>query len=119
MRLRAILFAVGGARAASAREPGGWPAPPPPGSSATTGERVGAALDAAGQDWVEVELDGLKVTLTGAAPDETSRFRTLEIVRQLVDDAPHRRRHDGARRRARWRRRPSRSSSCATRPTSR
>ena len=92
MRVRAILFAVAvlaGVGAGAFRIAGAataW-------IERTTGERVGAALDAAGQDWVHVELDGLKVTLTGTAPDETSRFRALEIVRRIVavmnqDDAP-------------------------------
>jgi OmpA-OmpF porin, OOP family len=84
MRLRAILFAVvvlAGVGAGAWRLAGAaaaW-------VERTTGERVHAALDAAGQGWAGVELDGLKVTLTGAAPDETSRFRALEIVRQIVD----------------------------------
>ena len=32
-----------------------------------------------------VEVDGLDVRLSGAAPDETSRFRAQEIARQIVD----------------------------------
>jgi OOP family OmpA-OmpF porin len=84
MRLRAILFAVAVLAGVGA---GAWRLAEAATAwlERTTGERVHAALDAAGQDWAEVELDGLKVTLTGVAPDETSRFRTLEIVRQVVD----------------------------------
>ena len=84
MRLRAILFAVvvlAGFAAGAwrlAEVAAAW-------VERTTGARVHAALDAAGLDWVEVGLDGLTVTLTGAAPDETGRFRALEIVRQVVD----------------------------------
>jgi OOP family OmpA-OmpF porin len=44
-----------------------------------------AALGAAGQDWARVETDGLNVTLAGFAPDETARFRAVEILRQVVD----------------------------------
>ena len=84
MRLRAILFAVvvlAGVAASAWRlsvEAASW-------VERTTATRVTAALDAAGLDWVGVGVDGLQVTLTGAAPDETGRFRALEIVRQVVD----------------------------------
>ena len=47
-------------------------------------EQLHTALDAAGQGWLTVVVDGLNVTLAGAAPDETSRFRALEIARQVV-----------------------------------
>ncbi len=52
-----------------------------------TAADLDAALDAAGIDWAEVATDGLKVTLAGAAPDETGRFRAHEIVRQIVTEA--------------------------------
>lgn len=50
-----------------------------------THERIAVSMDAAGQDWAEVEADGLIVRLTGAAPDETGRFRALEVAAQIVD----------------------------------
>jgi OOP family OmpA-OmpF porin len=83
MRLRAILFAVvvlAGAGAAAYRLGGiatGW-------VERDAAAELATAFDAAGQDWVEVAVDGLTVTLAGAAPDETSRFRALEIARQVV-----------------------------------
>jgi OOP family OmpA-OmpF porin len=83
MRLRAILFAVVAFAAvglAAHRLAGmatAW-------FERETAAEITTALDAAGQDWVEVAVDGLNVTLAGAAPDETSRFRALEIVRQVV-----------------------------------
>jgi OOP family OmpA-OmpF porin len=85
MRLRAILFAavvlVGAGFAAVhlARMATAW-------LEATTAERLAAGLDAAGQDWASVTVDGLGVTLAGAAPDETSRFRALEAARGVVDE---------------------------------
>ncbi len=51
---------------------------------ARTAEQIDTALKAAGQDWASVDTDGLTVTLAGAAPDESSRFRALEITRQVV-----------------------------------
>ena len=51
-----------------------------------TADQVEAALAAADQDWASVATDGLKVTLTGAAPDETQPVPgALEIARQVVD----------------------------------
>ncbi len=84
MRLRAFLFAVvvlagagfGAFRLAEAAV--GW-------YEARTAGQLDTALKAAGQDWAGVALDGLEVTLSGAAPDETSRFRALEIARQVVN----------------------------------
>ncbi len=85
MRLRAFLFALVALAAAGA---GAWKLA----EAATawyekaTGAQLTQALDAAGQNWAAVATDGLKVTLTGAAPDETSRFRALEIARQIVSE---------------------------------
>jgi OOP family OmpA-OmpF porin len=85
MRLRAILFAVvvlAGVAALSwrlAERATAWF------EEATTSE-VRTALAAAGQDWATVSADGLRVELAGAAPDEGSRFRAHEIVRQIVTD---------------------------------
>lgn len=43
------------------------------------------ALAAAGQDWALVRASGLEVRLSGMAPDESERLRTLEILGKLVD----------------------------------
>ncbi|HET9068419.1 MAG TPA: OmpA family protein, partial [Amaricoccus sp.] len=83
MRLRAIFFAIvafalaGGAawkaaELATARY------------EADTAAQLKAALSVAEQDWATTATDGLKVILTGAAPDESSHFRALETVRQVV-----------------------------------
>jgi OOP family OmpA-OmpF porin len=84
MRLRALAFAavsaaavVGGAYALA-------------GAAAdyietSTASRLEAAFAAADQPWVEVAVDGLTVALAGTAPDETSRFRAIEIARQTID----------------------------------
>ena len=84
MRLRAISFALialGGAAF------GAWTLA---GAATDFFERrteteAAAALVAAGQGWARVEADGLTVTLAGLAPDEASRLRAVEILRQLVD----------------------------------
>jgi OOP family OmpA-OmpF porin len=84
MRLSAILFAILIFAAAAAAA---WRI----GAQATswleerTAEELTVALEAAGQDWAAVATDGLNVRLAGAAPDEASRFRALEIARQVVD----------------------------------
>jgi OmpA-OmpF porin, OOP family len=84
MRVRAILFAVvvfAGAAAGVwhlAVAATGW-------VERATASEMHVALDAAGQTWAGVVVDGLQVTLSGAAPDETSRFRALEVARQVVD----------------------------------
>lgn len=86
MRLRAILFAVvvlagvGWAAWVLAVRATAW-------FEAATVAELDGALDAAGLDWAGIAADGLNVTLSGAAPDETSRFRAHEIVRQIVTDA--------------------------------
>ncbi len=46
---------------------------------------VRQALDDAGHDWAEVEADGLRLTLTGTAPDEAKRFNALTVVGDEVD----------------------------------
>jgi OOP family OmpA-OmpF porin len=86
MRLRAILFAFAALVAVTG---GAW------GLAVVatdwvereTRAQLDAALAAAGQDWVAVEVDGLVVALTGEAPDETSRFRVLEMAQQVVSGA--------------------------------
>jgi OmpA-OmpF porin, OOP family len=86
MRLRAILFAfaalvaVAGGAWGLALVATDW-------VERQTRAQLDAALAAAGQDWVAAEVDGLVVALTGEAPDETSRFRVLEIARQVVSGA--------------------------------
>lgn len=39
----------------------------------------------AGMGWVTVQTDGLQVRLSGTAPDESSRFRALNLAGSLVD----------------------------------
>lgn len=83
MRLRAILFAVLVFAAAGA---GAWKLA---GEAALrleqqTAADLAAALAAAGQTWASAGTDGLRVTLTGAAPDETSRVKVVEIARAVV-----------------------------------
>ncbi|WP_297972415.1 OmpA family protein, partial [uncultured Amaricoccus sp.] len=84
MRLRAIFFAVIAFALAAAAA---WRVAEEATAryEAATAGQVRAALAAADQDWAEVATDGLKVTLTGAVPDEASRFRALETTRQIVD----------------------------------
>lgn len=50
-----------------------------------TEQQIQTALLAAGQNWATIRPDGLQVNLTGLAPDETSRFRALEIIGEVVD----------------------------------
>lgn len=47
--------------------------------------RLTDGLAAAGEDWARLEVDGLRVVISGEAPDETSRFRAIETARQIVD----------------------------------
>jgi OOP family OmpA-OmpF porin len=83
MRLRAVFFMVVTGAAVVA---GAWALA----RTATamlereTLARLDEALAASGQDWVDVQVDGLVVRLAGEAPDETSRFRALDIARQVV-----------------------------------
>ncbi|MBP7000782.1 OmpA family protein [Amaricoccus sp.] len=84
MRLRAIAFvvlALGGAAAGAlwlgdraARE-----------VEDRTRTQATTALAAAGEVWATAETDGLILRLDGAAPDEASRVRAVEIVRGVVD----------------------------------
>ncbi len=84
MRLRAALFAVIVLAGAGY---GAWKlaGTATPWYEQTVATRLQTALASAGQPWASVEVDGLKVTLKGAAPDESSRFRALEVARQVVD----------------------------------
>lgn len=50
-------------------------------------EQVSHRLQIEDQTWVQVEVDGLQVSLSGTAPDEATRFRALSIAGSVVDDA--------------------------------
>lgn len=43
------------------------------------------AFDAAGLQWVGVETDGLRVHLSGTAPNESARIRALQVAGSVVD----------------------------------
>ncbi len=49
--------------------------------------RVLAALQGAGEGWVEVAADGLQLRLSGTAETEARRFRALQIAAAVVDSA--------------------------------
>jgi len=87
MRLRALLFAT------VALAGTGFGAYRIGEATALRVERTAAAelragLDAAGEGWAQVTTDGLRVRLSGEAPDEARRLRAAEIARQTV--APRR-----------------------------
>ncbi|NOD76464.1 MULTISPECIES: OmpA family protein [unclassified Ruegeria] len=46
---------------------------------------VRRSLDLKGHDWAEVESDGLRVVLTGTAPDEATRFNALTAAGTEVE----------------------------------
>ncbi|NVO57857.1 OmpA family protein [Rhodobacteraceae bacterium B1Z28] len=46
---------------------------------------VRRALDLKGHDWAEVQSDGLRVVLTGTAPDEATRFNALTAAGTEVE----------------------------------
>ena len=46
---------------------------------------ISLVLAQTGQDWAEVQVDGLQVTLTGTAPDEATRFAALSAAGSVVD----------------------------------
>ncbi len=48
-------------------------------------DNVRDALRTAGQDWTDVETDGLLVRLSGEAPSEATRFRALTAAASVVD----------------------------------
>ena len=50
-------------------------------------EDVTRILGLNGQDWVQVETDGLQITLTGTAPDEATRFKALSLAGTVVDSS--------------------------------
>ncbi len=43
------------------------------------------ALSGASADWAQVSVDGLRVTLTGSAPNEAERFRAINVAGSVVD----------------------------------
>jgi OmpA-OmpF porin, OOP family len=86
MRLRAIAFATAALGAVAA---GAWTLADAAAAyvERQTRDDLAAAFAAAGHDWASVTVDGLVVGLHGTAPDETSRFRVIEIARRAVDAA--------------------------------
>lgn len=48
-------------------------------------EVVRFALIEGGHDWVDIETDGLRVLLSGTAPDEATRFRVETNVGRVID----------------------------------
>lgn len=50
-----------------------------------TSTDVREALEGAGIGWAKVGADGLRVDLTGTAPDEATRFRALNVAGSVVD----------------------------------
>ncbi len=52
-----------------------------------TEAEIAGALEAAGHDWVAIEADGLRVTLTGTAESEAERFQALSIAGDIVEAA--------------------------------
>lgn len=52
-----------------------------------TTQEVRSALTMAGQDWVQVEADGLLLRLSGMAETEALRFRALSVAGNVVDSA--------------------------------
>lgn len=83
MRLRAVLFAMltlpaaGSLAYAAADRATDW-------FERTINDRIVTALTVAGEDWAAIRVDGLQVTLTGEAPDETGRFRATELIRRVA-----------------------------------
>lgn len=43
------------------------------------------ALAAVGQNWANAEPDGMRLVLSGEAPDEASRFDALEVLGRVID----------------------------------
>ncbi len=53
----------------------------------TTEIAVRGTLDARKLEWAEVQSDGLRVLLSGTAPDEAARFQSASAVGEVVDAA--------------------------------
>ncbi len=54
---------------------------------AASRQDVADALVRDGQDWAEVDVNGLQVFLIGTAPDEAARFRAMTVAGSVVDSA--------------------------------
>lgn len=52
-----------------------------------TEERLEQAVFLSGEEWVNVRANGLRLHLTGLAPDEAARFKVLESLGKFVDPA--------------------------------
>lgn len=52
---------------------------------ATSNTEIGQALDAAGHDWADISVDGLRVVMSGVAPDEATRFNAISVAGSVVD----------------------------------
>jgi OOP family OmpA-OmpF porin len=50
-----------------------------------TEERLEKAIFLSGEEWVDVRANGLRLHLTGLAPDEAARFNVLKSVGKFVD----------------------------------
>jgi len=50
-----------------------------------TEERLEKAIFLTGEEWVNVRANGLRLHLSGLAPDEAARFKVLESVGKFVD----------------------------------
>ncbi|MFI0395630.1 OmpA family protein [Paracoccus jiaweipingae] len=50
-----------------------------------TAQDATQALAQSGQDWVQVQADGLRLRLSGTAPDEVARFRARNRVEAVID----------------------------------
>ena len=53
----------------------------------TNTRELDTAFDAAGLAWVDVQTDGLRVHLSGMAPDESARIRALQVAGSVVDSS--------------------------------
>ncbi len=50
-----------------------------------TEERLEKAIFLSGEDWVNLRANGLRLNLTGLAPNETARFNVLESVGKFIE----------------------------------
>jgi len=54
---------------------------------ARTEKVVSSRLSAAGIDWVTLDPDGLRLHLTGTAPNEAARFRAVNLIGTLIESS--------------------------------
>jgi OOP family OmpA-OmpF porin len=52
---------------------------------ARSADVVQDALDEGEHEWAEIDTDGLRVSLSGTAPDEATRFRVVTAVGRVID----------------------------------